>query len=124
MPDSRLFVPVPVYVRPLPMIHCAVVPAVSVASAFEYFPLVVAFGPPMIRPLVPPATQTAHSAICHPEACAEALSRQTVEVSPASLVGVPLLVMSSTVSLIPVGVVLVGVGFPAPVSVNRRDPIA
>jgi len=46
-----------------------------------------------------------------------------VVVSPDTLVGVPLLVISSLVSLIPVGTAL-GVGVPAPVMVNRRDPIA
>ena len=113
----------PVYVRPLPIIHCAVVPAFSVASAAAYLPLMVAFGPPMIRPLVPPVAQTAHSATCHPVGCADALVRQTVVVSADTLVGVPLLLMSSLVSLIPVGVAL-GVGVPAPVMVKRRDPIA
>ena len=124
MPASRLFVPEPVYVRPLPMIHCAVVPAVSVASAFEYFPLMVAFGPPMIRPLVPPAAQTAHSATCHPVDCADALVRQTVVVSADTLVGVPLLLMSSLRIADPGGRRIGGVGVPAPVIVKRSDPIA
>ena len=91
LPASRLLAPVPVYVRPLPIIHWAVVPAFSVASAAEYFPLMVAFGPPMIRPLVPPVAQTAHRATCHPVDCADALVCQTVVVSAETLVGVPLL---------------------------------
>ena len=102
MPASRLFVPEPVYVSPLPIIHCAVVPAFSVVSAAAYLPLMVAFGPPMIRPLVPPAAQTAQSATCHPVGCADALVCQTVVVSADTFVGVPLLLISSLVSLMPV----------------------
>ena len=69
----------------------------------------VAFGPPMIRPLVPPPAQTAHRATCHPVDCADALVRHTVLVSAETLVGVPLLLMSSRVSLMPVSVAL-GIG--------------